>query len=408
MSYYAQAVLAIHQANAEGLTVHRGPRVEGGTPSGETLMLLITNRKAIGELLEMRVRQWIWRSGHTYVETEVMPEDWHPIGAFQWRYLGQLEYQDYQKNDGRPIILEVNSRGIPDSLKALRQWVSWRYVWNAKKRDRVTGQLGAWDKPPKQPFSDLPATSTDPETWRPFDEVLGAYHSRGTSGVGLVLADDCKPNALYAIDLDTCRDPQTGVITDEAKEIVAKMASYTEISPSGEGLHILLRGHVDLGGKSGRRKGKVEIYRSLRYLTITGQVLEGTPREVQNDRDSELRWFMDAYLNFQPVAPKNPTDPGGHSGYQQSASIDDQTLLQKGFSMRNGDKLKRLMDGNMAGYESQSQADLALLSILAFLTNYDAVRTERLFSLSLLALRKKWLERTDYRQRSLQLALARG
>ena len=70
------------------------------------------------------------------------------------------------------------------------------------------------------------------------------------------------------VDLDACRDPETGAMTAEAHAMILALSSYTEISPSGTGVHILLRGRL-LPGR--RRQGHVEIYADGRYFTVTGQ-----------------------------------------------------------------------------------------------------------------------------------------
>jgi len=86
------------------------------------------------------------------------------------------------------------------------------------------------------------------------------------------------------IDLDHCRDPQTGEITPRALEIVQRLDSYTEISPSGDGLHILVIGQLP---RQGNKCGGIEMYSSGRYFTVTGQHLPGTPTTIE-ERQAEL------------------------------------------------------------------------------------------------------------------------
>ena len=87
-------------------------------------------------------------------------------------------------------------------------------------------------------------------------------------GIGLVLVAD---DDLMVFDLDHCRDAETGVIEEWATGIIDTLNSYTEVSPSGTGIHIFVRG--SLPGKR-RRKGRVEVYESGRYMTVTGWTLE--------------------------------------------------------------------------------------------------------------------------------------
>src|SRR5262249_59536187 len=100
----------------------------------------------------------------------------------------------------------------------------------------------------------------------------------------------------------SCRDAQTGVIAPWAREIVAALDSYTEVSPSGTGLHSFVCGKLPLGG---RRHGRIEMYDRDRYFTVTGDHLEGTPAAIE-ERTTEL-----AALHAR-VFPAGPSAIHGH------------------------------------------------------------------------------------------------
>ena len=90
------------------------------------------------------------------------------------------------------------------------------------------------------------------------------------------------------IDLDKCRQ-KNGRITEESLRLIRHMNSYAEISPSGEGVHIIIRAKLSAAG---RRTAGVEIYASGRYFTMTGKRLDGTSdhiQEKQQELDSLLR-----------------------------------------------------------------------------------------------------------------------
>lgn len=147
---------------------------------------------------------------------------------------------------------------IPDELKATPQWVVWRYEDHGKpKRDKV----------PYNPRTERRAKSNDPQTWASFAEARAAFDHGGYDGVGFVFAED---GGLVGIDLDGCRDPETGELEPWAAEIVKRMNSYTEVSPSGTGVHIFVKGALPAGG---RKKGKIEMYREGRFFTVTGRHL---------------------------------------------------------------------------------------------------------------------------------------
>src|ERR1039457_1833214 len=95
--------------------------------------------------------------------------------------------------------------------------------------------------------------------------------------------DETAPFAF--IDLDHCRNLETGEIEPWAKAIIMRLSSYTEISPCGSGIHIYCRTQQPPSG--GCRKGRIEIYTRSRWATVTGQHVEGTPVDLE-DRTHEL------------------------------------------------------------------------------------------------------------------------
>jgi putative DNA primase/helicase len=150
-------------------------------------------------------------------------------------------------------LLLVKEESIPEELRVRPQWV----VWKA---------LG--DKPDKVPYSvrtDRRASSTDILTWSTFQEALKAYESGEYAGVGFVFSS---ADPYTGIDLDNCVD-ENGEIALWAMEIVRYFNSYTELSATGTGLHVIVRGDVP-----NRRKGYIEVYSSKRFFTMTGHVVE--------------------------------------------------------------------------------------------------------------------------------------
>jgi putative DNA primase/helicase len=151
---------------------------------------------------------------------------------------------------------------IPEELARRPQWVCWRY----EERD------GKMTKVPYDPKTGLRASTTDLMAWDTCDGAVGLYKgSEGLyDGVGFVFSSG---DPYAGIDLDGCRDPETGEIASWAEEILERVAdasSYVEISPSGTGIHIVVEGAVRVGGM---RKGNVEMYSRARFFTITGRTL---------------------------------------------------------------------------------------------------------------------------------------
>jgi putative DNA primase/helicase len=149
-------------------------------------------------------------------------------------------------------ILPVKVENIPEELKARPQWVVWKAVG---------------EKPDKVPFSARTgrrASSTNLMSWSTFEEALEAYEDGEYAGLGFVFSS---ADPYTGLDLDDCVN-EDGEIAGWALEIVRHFDSYTELSATGSGLHIIVRGDLP-----NRRKGEVEVYSSKRFFTMTGHTI---------------------------------------------------------------------------------------------------------------------------------------
>jgi hypothetical protein len=163
----------------------------------------------------------------------------------------------------------VTGGSIPDCLIQRTQWVGWKLC----ERD------GKPTKVPISPHSGRPASTTEPSTWGTFQEAVDAAIRLKLSGIGYVFSKD---DLFTGIDLDKCRDPETGSVEPWAQSIVDALNSYTEISPSDNGLHIIVEAALPDGR---RRNGRVEMYSDGRYFTMTGNRVPGTPATVEPRQD---------------------------------------------------------------------------------------------------------------------------
>ena len=155
----------------------------------------------------------------------------------------------------RVCLLPVEPDGIPDYLKIRPQFVGW------KAQPRPDGKF---DKVPMIAGTNRRASSTDLLTWSPFEEAYEAYEAGKHDGIGFVL---CSADPFVGIDLDDCRDPESGAILEWARAVIDKFGgAYVEASPSGRGVHIIARGRL----RGGKRRGAVEVYGQDRFLTVTG------------------------------------------------------------------------------------------------------------------------------------------
>lgn len=257
-------------------------------------------------------------------------------------------------------------QNIPNEMRVFPQWIMWRY------EDTDS------NKPTKVPYSarnNRLASVTDAQTWATFDECVNAMQSGMYSGIGFVLTE----NDPYAfIDLDDTKGDQTAL--DRQIKIYNEFDSYAERSPSGSGLHIIIKGAIP----SGRRRSFIELYSSQRYMTMTGDVYRNAPISEQG----ELLNILWSQMAQGSVATAH------YAGLAEAKESDEQ-VYNRAMAAANGDKFAELFAGKWQGmYSSQSEADFALVDILAFYTQNRA-QISRMFRMSGLGQRDK-AKRNDY------------
>jgi hypothetical protein len=281
-----------------------------------------------------------------------------------------------------PALLPVHASGIPAELKAIPRWVAWR----AKRREF------RWGKTPISCHTGRPADVADSGTWTSFDDALEYAQKHSLPGIGLVFTED---DDVCGVDLDDCRDPDTGHLKQSAWNVIRLLDSYTEVSPSGTGVKIFLRS-PPAGDRI--RQGNVEIYHAGRFFTVTGHHVHGT-NPIVAARPEELALLYRKTFGPHGSALEDPENAFRPHG------LTDQEILARAMRAKNGEHFARLWTGQTAEYHSESEADLALCRLLAFWAGPDAKRIENLFSQSALGKRTKWLERADYRERTISRAI---
>ena len=286
-------------------------------------------------------------------------------------------------------MMPLNLENIPLELQDTPQWVLWK---REQRADKTTGEL-KWTKPPYQ-RNGKNAESDNPQTWVSFDEAVAAYREGGFDGIGYVITVDKKADdgslitvddGIAGVDLDHCVDPETKAIDPWARNIVDRLASYTEISPSGTGLRIFV--YAKLPPKD-RKIGNFECYESGRYLTVTGDHLPGTPLTIERRQDQLTAIHTEVFAERNQRRTKQTRRPP----HAAPVNLEDDDLLEIMWAAKNGDSVQRLYHGDFSGYPSQSEADLALASHLVFWSGGDPGRVDRLFRGSDL-FRPKWDER---------------
>ncbi len=279
-----------------------------------------------------------------------------------------------------PTPLEVNFAGIPERLRSYPHFVVWQY-------QRVEDEL---KKPPFNPKTGKRASVANPQTWGSFVQAQKAYETGAYAGIGIVLTADM---GIVGIDIDHCI--QEGNVSDAAARIVSAINSYTEVSPSGEGLRIMLAGK--LPGQF-RRRGSLELYEDMRYLTLTGHALASTPKDIQ-PRHRELYGLYQRIFRLDSRDPQRE-NTGVVSGQRPPGEYrlarSDEQVLHKALAAKNGQNFRRyyhgdtsLWEGRGAKHASQSEADFTLVLMLLYWTNNDSSQVDRLFRQSGL-MREKW------------------
>ena len=277
-----------------------------------------------------------------------------------------------------PTIKTPNYQNIPDELKTIPNWMNWKYEIKPGK---------GLTKPPLNPNGLRYAKPNDPATWGTFAAASGNINNHPGIGIGFHLGTPDNPTGYMGIDLDHVLTD--GQITDpKALEIFETLDSYTEITPSGEGLHILIK--ADVSEERRKRKDNIEIYSTGRYLTMTGDRYGN--RVTIEERTAAINEIIEKYLSSTDPEPKPAPLPVESSPAVFRQDSDDD-IIQK--MTKYNSKAAALWKGDTSGYgNNHSAADQALANNLVYWTNGDAAQVDRLFRQSGL-MRDKWDELHD-------------
>lgn len=292
---------------------------------------------------------------------------------------------------------------FPQELKNLNRWI-----------------VRTENKQPHSPFPEDddrgPIDPHDEQFQSDYDTAMGALaETTRFAGVGFVFN---YADGLTGIDFDDCVDPETLKIRADIKEIVTRINSYTEFSPSRTGIHLIVKDwrfpwDGTKAGKQGRKVGDAEIYSGKRYFTVTGHHVPGTPLTVES-RDMSALCERICAGEFKKKA--NKTKKGESSTVDTSVTSKESVQIQStGTTLTT--KRQLLMSGkivsqnpfvisdgmgNAVEYPSHSEADLALCTVLA-LEGLSFEKIDSLFRQSVL-FRDKW-ERADYQKNTITSAI---
>ena len=303
-------------------------------------------------------------------------------------------------------------QAIPQELRRLPNWVCWQAVQDERSHSGVS-------KRPIDPKTGNFAKSNDPSTWADFDTAVQA--AQKWSGIGFMFSG----SGYFGVDLDDIAEElqsyrelfgagafapfgleRTAGACDQSErkakvgrgakvprggmgvnphsddggivaEFISALQSYAEVSQSGTGIHIICKGSLPEGG---RRRGKVEMYDSGRFFVMTGQPISEYAEVTECSE--RIRPLHEKYIG----GGKEPT-----ANIRQTAALPQTAdeILRAAANSKNGAKFKALYSGDISGYSSQSEADMALCNMLAFWTGCDAQKMDAMFRASGL-MREKW------------------
>ena len=270
-----------------------------------------------------------------------------------------------QKSD-----MEFDYSTIPKFMQENGKFCLWKLEMKSGK-----------SKPDKIPYqlNGKRADATNPQHYSSFDETVEVFAKGGYAGIGVGCFEP-----LRLVDVDDCVD---GMLDERGQDIMDTLDSYTELSPSGNGIHIF----VLADGFSydtekyyiNNRNTHVEVYSpdaTGKFLTLTGKAIHGTD---VNNRSKELQTVLDRYMK-RPDADVTDSTVDAPGSY-----LSDESVYNKASKSKQGEKFNALWNGEIPDDKSASEADMALAEILAFWCGGDTEQMDRLFRRSGL-MRDKW------------------
>jgi len=265
----------------------------------------------------------------------------------------------------------IEFKNIPGPLKDRRQWVLWQNVVRDGHATKVPFQS-----------NHTPAKANDPKTWTTFETVRAVYLSHEYAGIGFEFSSD---DGFCGIDLDGCRNPDTGEIAEWAEEILLGFSTYSEVSPSGTGVKLFVKAKLpfDRGRKKelpsvprmGAKNPAIELYDQARYFAVTGERLNQYPTDPQDGQEALLALIGKYFAEPIPSAPrvdfrsndavverarkylaKIPPAMSGSGGHNQTFHA--ACVLVLGFELSEGDALGLLSEYNQKCQPPWSEREL--------------------------------------------------
>lgn len=278
--------------------------------------------------------------------------------------------------------------GIPDELKALKQWC----IAGPDKAPYVATETGI-----------VHASLHKREQWRDFETAVRDAERCGAPGVGFMLTYE---DPYSCIDIDVCNsetqrlkgqpiDPAKWTSAEDLERYTSMLttfSSYSEVSTLGWGMHIWVRARIGAGA----RRGGIEVYSQERFIICTGNVFINKPIEDRQEMLSNMVLQM-----------RGPGYTGPTELVELEEEITDMDVFELAANASNADKFNMLCAGKwQSDYPSQSEADLALLSMFCFYSKSNE-QCRRLFRCTELGRRDKAVKNDRYLNYTLEVIRGR-
>jgi putative DNA primase/helicase len=294
--------------------------------------------------------------------------------ALEERYNININVETLKKIEG--------FNNIPDN------WV----LWGLKEISNKSGEVKL-TKPPINPMTLNNAMSDKKITWNNFKftiEQQEKYKGRVINGLTIAGIGLMLPNTKWIfVDLDHCIDGD-GNLSELSMDIITSLNSYTEISPSGEGVRIILKDDDTFDNfrkslekthnKNKNSKLNIEVYSSKdnRYCTLTGNLF---PDLINYNTNNNMAikevynkyWVKDKLTTSKPSLKTLETSDIEYDKnieLKKSPKLDDKKILIKLRNQKNGQKFIDIFDnGDCLG--DNSSADMTLMNMICFYTQYQ-------------------------------------
>lgn len=220
-----------------------------------------------------------------------------------------------------PVVVPPVWDNIPQDLATRQQWLLWKF--EAKEGQAKPGKIPYYVQGGRRTGGQ--GDDRDRQRLATLAVVRRAYERGGWTGIGFAFLPD---DGLIGIDIDGAIDPTTGVVTDRCANIIKACASFTEVSPSGKGVHIIVQGTTETNKSNDIG---LEVFCGRQFFTFTANRYPDTVAEVVPIDEGVLRRLhatideakaIRAAASRPAPAPKPASSPAPSSASPTAAQPD--------------------------------------------------------------------------------------